>query len=341
MRITRGGTKLLATAFAATAAAAALAACGGDDADDGSLTVYSGREEEYVGPLFDRFQEETGIELDVRYGDTAELAATLIEEGGNSPADLFFAQDAGALGALQREALFAGLPAQTLERVPARYRSLEGAWVGTSGRARVIGYNTESLSEAELPASILGFTDPKWKGRIGWAPTNGSFQAFVTAMRITLGEQATEDWLRGIVANDPVVFSDNEQIRDAIASGEIDAGFLNHYYIAEAIAEEGPGYPVRAYSPPSDVGSLINVAGIGVLESSDGKDEAERFTDFVLSDPEQEYFAEVVKEYPLVPGIPADPQVTPLAEIEQPDVALGELGDLEATLELLQRSGAL
>jgi iron(III) transport system substrate-binding protein len=334
--------KLRLTAYAALVLVAlTLAACGGDG-DDGTITVYSGREEEYVGPLLERYEEETGQELDVRYGETAELAATLIEEGENSPADVFFAQDAGALGALEREDLLTELDEGLLTRVPERYRSPEGVWVGTSGRARVVGYNTEKLSEADLPASILDFTDPEWKGRIGWAPTNGSFQAFVTAMRLTEGEQATEEWLRRIVANDPVAFDDNEAIRDAIASGEIDVGFLNHYYIAEAIEEEGENYPVRAYHPRGgDAGSLINVAGAGIVSASDDADGSAEFIEFVLSDESQRYFAEEVKEYPLVEGIPADPAVTPLNEIQQPDVQLGELGDLEGTLELLQRSGAL
>ena len=334
--------KLRLTACAAPVLVAlTLAACGGDG-DDGTITVYSGREEEYVGPLLERYEEETGQELDVRYGETAELAATLIEEGENSPADVFFAQDAGALGALEREDLLTELDEGLLTRVPERYRSPQGVWVGTSGRARVVGYNTEKLSEADLPASILDFTDPEWKDRIGWAPTNGSFQAFVTAMRLTEGEQATEEWLRRIVANDPVAFDDNEAIRDAIASGEIDIGFLNHYYIAEAIEEEGENYPVRAYHPRGgDAGSLINVAGAGIVSASDDADGSAEFIEFVLSDESQRYFAEEVKEYPLVEGIPADPAVTPLNEIQQPDVQLGELGDLEGTLELLQRSGAL
>ena len=323
------------------AASFALLAAGCGDDDEKSLTVYSGREEEYVGPLFDRFMDETGVELDVRYGETAELAATLIEEGENSPADLFFAQDAGALGELEKEGLFASLPDPPLSRVDGRYRSPEGVWVGTSGRARVVGYNTEKLSQSDLPPSILDFTDPRWKGKIGWAPTNGSFQAFVTAMRLTEGEEATEEWLRGIVSNDPVVFDDNEAIRDAIASGEVEVGFLNHYYIAEAIAEEGEGYPVRGYHPPGDVGSLINVAGIGILESAGNRSEAEQFTDFVLGDESQRYFADEVKEYPLVAAIPADPEVIPLAQIQQPDVRLGDLDDLDGTLKLLQRAGAL
>ena len=322
--------------------AGALAACGGDEDDEGPLTVYSGREEELIAPLFDRYQEETGNELEVRYGDTAELAATITEEGENSPADLFFGQDAGALGALEQEELLAEIPTDSLERVDQRYRSQDDRWTGTSGRARVVAYNSDELDEAELPPSILDFTDPKWKGRIGWAPTNGSFQAFVTAMRLTEGEEATEEWLRGIVENDPVVFGGNEEIRDAIASGEIDVGFINHYYVAQAIAEEGRDYPVRVYHPPAgDVGSLINVAGVGILESSGKQDAAAELVAFLLSDPSQRYFSEETKEYPLVAGIPADPAVTPLDEIEQPDVELGQLEDLEGTLELLQRSGAL
>jgi len=318
-----------------------LAACGGDDGDD-KLTVYSGREEELVAPLFDRYEEETGTELEVRYGDTAELAATVIEEGDNSRADVFFGQDAGALGALEQEGLLASLDEETLSRVEPRYRSQAGRWTGTSGRARVVAYNSEKLSEADLPGSILGYTDPEWKGRIGWAPTNGSFQAFVTAMRLTEGERATEEWLRGIAENDPVAFEDNEAIRDAIASGEIDVGFINHYYVAQALEEEGEGYPVRVHHPPGgDVGSLINVAGAGIVEAADNPDGATEFIEFLLSDESQQYFSDETKEYPLVAGVQPDPAVTPLSQIQQPAVELGQLGDLEGTLELLQRSGAL
>jgi iron(III) transport system substrate-binding protein len=330
-------------AFALLALVAlALGACGGDDGDDGTITVYSGREEELVAPLFERFEEETATELEVRYGDTAELAATLIEEGENSPADVFFSQDAGALGALENEELLAELDDETPERIAEPYRSQDGRWVGTSGRARVVAYNSEKLSESDLPDSILDFNDPKWKGRIGWAPTNGSFQAFVTAMRLTEGEEATEEWLRGIAANDPVVFDDNEAIRDAIASGEIDVGFINHYYVAQAIEEEGKDYPVRVYHPRGgDVGSLINVAGAGIVAAGDNTEGAAEFIEFLLADSSQRYFSEETKEYPLVEGIPADPAVVPLERIEQPPLELGELDDLEGTLELLQRSGAL
>jgi iron(III) transport system substrate-binding protein len=322
--------------------AVSVTACGDDDGDTGPLTVYSGREEELVAPLFDRFEEETGTEVEVRYGDSAELAATILEEGENSPADIFFSQDAGSLGALQAEGLLTELPEEVSAPVDARFRSREGAWVGTSGRARVIAYNGDNVAAADLPESILGFTDPAWKGRIGWAPTNGSFQAFVTAMRVTEGEEATRDWLEGIVANDPETFTDNEAIRDAIANGEIDVGFINHYYVAQAQEEEGEGYPVEVDFPAGgDIGALVNVAGVGLLASSENDEAGLEFVEFLLSPDSQRFFSEETKEYPLIDGVEADPLVVPLAEIEQPDVDLSNLDDLEGTLTLLEESGAL
>ncbi len=320
-------------------------ACGADEESTGgdstSLTIYSGREEEYVGPIFDRLEDATGIDAKVRYGDSAELAATIVEEGENSPADVFFSQDAGSLGAVEAEGLFAPLPDDILSKVDERYRSAKGAWVGTSGRARAVAYNTDAVSASELPDSIEGFTEPEWKDRIGWAPTNGSFQASVTAMRLTEGDEAAREWVEGIVANDPEVFADNEAIRDAVASGEVDVGFLNHYYVAEAKAEEGPDYPVDLHFTSNDAGSLVNVAGIGVLASSENEDAAHEFAEYVLSEDSQRHFADVVKEYPLIDGIDVDPALVPLGQIPQPDVRLAELSDLEGTLTLLQEAGAL
>ena len=322
-----------------------LVACGGNEGsseEDSTLTVYSGREEELVEPLLERFEEESGVELEVRYGDSAELAATIVEEGENSPADVFFSQDAGALGALQDEELLAELPEEILSSVDPSFHSAEGRWVGTSGRARVVAYNTEALSPADLPDSVLDYTAEEWKGRVGWAPTNSSFQAFVTAMRITEGEEVARDWVRGMVDNQAETFADNEAIRDAVASGEIDVGLLNHYYVAQAREEEGADYPVEVSFPEGgDVGSLVNVAGIGVLGSSDSPDSGSELAEFLLSDASQEFFANETKEYPLVEGVDADPLVVPLEQIEHPDVDLSNLDDLQGTLRLIQEAGAL
>lgn len=311
----------------------------GSHPNDGMVTVYSGREEEYIAPLMERYEKETGVEVEIKYGDSAELAATIVEEGENTPAEVFWAQDAGALGAVDDSGLFETLSSDTLSRVPARFRAGDGNWVGTSGRARVVGYDSRELEESDLPESILGFTDPEWKGRIGWAPTNGSFQAFVTALRLVEGEETAKKWLEGIVANDPQSFDDNEAIRDAIAAGEIDVGFLNHYYIAQAQAED-PNYPVSSYFPTDgDAGALINVAGAGELVGGD--EEAAAFISFLLSNESQRYFARELKEYPLVPGIESEPELVPLSSIEQPDIDLSDLKDLNGTLDLLRETGAL
>src|ERR671917_1134227 len=297
--------------------------------DEGSLVVYSGRNEELVGPIIERFEEESRIDVEVRYGDTAELAATILEEGENSPADVFFAQDAGALGAVADEEILRELPGEASEQVEERFRDPDGRWVGVSGRARVVAYNREALSEGDLPASILGFTDPEWQGRIGWAPTNGSFQAFVTALRVIEGEEVAREWLEGVQANQPREYDNNLPILEGVASGEIEVGFVNHYYLFRKLEDEGEGFGARNYYPQNgDPGALVNVAGIGILNTTDNSEEAEAFLDFLLSEEAQQYFADETYEYPLVEGVPINEELTPLSEIETPNIDLGDLDDL-------------
>ncbi len=335
----------LLLACALLALAAALAACGGSDSsDESSLTIYSGRNEALIGPLLERFSSESGIELDVRYGETAELAATLREEGDRSPADVFFAQDGGALGAIAKAGLFARLPQATLDEVDPRYRSPSGSWVGTSGRVRVIAYDKRELSEHELPASVLDLTDERWKGKVGWAPTNGSFQAFVTAMRAVEGEEATERWLTAMRDNGTQVYDNNLLVRDAIAAGEVQVGLINHYYVMEALREEArpEDYPVALhFAENGDVGALINVAGVGILASSEHKAQARELADFLLSSEAQEYFREETAEYPIAAGVAPLAELPALDSIAQPDVDLSDIDDLQGTLELLEKSGVL
>ncbi len=310
--------------------------------DDEVLVVYSGRNAELVGPIIDEFIEQSEMDVQVRYGDTAELAATILEEGENSPADIFFAQDAGALGAVAQEGLFQPLPEEILDRVEDRFKSPEGEWVGLSGRARVVAYNTEALSEEELPDSILDYTDPEWEGRIGWPPTNGSFQAFVTALRITEGEDVAREWLEGIQANDPMEYPDNTSTLEAVASGEVDVGFVNHYYLFRSLDEQGEGFGARnQYPEGGDTGAMINVAGAGILETASNPGAAEDFVDYMLSEEAQEYFAEETFEYPMVEGVEVDEDLPPLSEIETPDIDLSNLEDLDGTLQLMRETGVL
>lgn len=312
-----------------------------DTAAEGPITVYSGRNEELVGFIFDDFTEETGIEVEVRYGDTAELAATIIEEGDASPADVFFGQDAGALGALQAEGRLTTLPDDVLDQVEPTFRSREGEWTGTTGRVRVLAYNTDALTEEEVPDSVFDLTEPEWEGRIGWAPTNGSFQAFVTAMRVEEGEDAAREWLQGILDNDPAEFENNTAIVEGVGRGEVEVGIVNHYYLARFQAED-PDFPVENKFLPGDIGGLVNIAGVGVLETSDQQDAAVEFVRYLLSDEVQEFFGQAVDalEFPVVTGIDS-PELPTLDEIDPPDVDLSDLEDLQGTLELLQDVGAL
>jgi iron(III) transport system substrate-binding protein len=350
-----------------TAVALLLTACGGDEttdpatddpgetagdaeADDGAdqdatadgpITVYSGRNEDFVGFLFEDFTEATGIEVEVRYGDTAELAATIVEEGENSPADLYFAQDAGALGALQAAGLLTDLPEDVVDVVDPLFRSREGQWVGTTGRVRVIAYNTDLVDAAELPDSVFDLTDPAWEGRIGWAPTNGSFQAFVSAMRVTEGEDVARDWLEGMLANGAVEFPNNTGIVEAVSRGEVEVGITNHYYLYRFLAED-PDFPVANHYLPGDIGGLVNIAGVGVLGSSDSQDAAFELVRYLLSEEVQTYFGQNADtvEFPVVAGVDA-PDLPSLTEIDPPDVDLSNLDDLQGTLQLLQEVGAL
>jgi len=307
----------------------------------GDLTIYSGRSESLVGPLIEQFEQETGLNVEVRYGETAEMAATILEEGANSPADVYYGQDAGALGALANAGRLSPLPQDILNQVEPRFRSPDGLWIGTSGRARTVVYNTNTLTENDLPDDLFGFCAPEWQGRLGWAPTNGSFQAFVTALRVAEGEDQAREWLSCIQANEPAVYPNNTSIVEAVGSGEIDAGLVNHYYLFHFLTED-PDFPARNYHPRAGgIGAMTNVAGVGLVDSTDNREAAEAFTRFLLRQSSQQYFNTETNEYPLSADIPLNPLLTPLNNIETPDIDLSNLDDLEGTLQLLQELGIL
>lgn len=334
---TRRGT-LLALVCTVVLAGAAAVACDEDDSGPGSLTVYSGRSESLVDPIIKQFADATGIEVEVRYAGTAALAATIREEGDNTPADVFFAQDPGGLGAV--EELLEPLPQSVLDLAPEWARSPDGRWVGTSGRARTMVYNSDRLTETDLPDDIRGLTDPKWKGRVGWAPTNGSFQAMVTAMRSRWGEDATREWLEGMQANEPIVYPKNTPQVAAAAAGEIDVGLVNHYYLHRFLAEEGDSFPARNYHPrDGGPGALVMVAGVGILSTSGNKENAQRFIEFMLSLVGQQFFASQTFEYPLVEGVTTQRGLTPIDKINNPLVTPKEMADLEGTQALLRDVG--
>lgn len=321
-----------------------LTACGGSLADDDNarLVVYSGRSETLVGPLIEQFKAESGIEVEVRYGDTAELAATLLEEGENSPADIFFAQEPGGLGVVADAGLLAELPQTILSLVDERFADPNRAWVGVSGRARVIAYNTELLSTDDLPNDMWGFTEPKWKGKIGLPPTNASFQTMVTAMRQEWGQQETRRWLEGIMANEPVFYEKNTPTVAAVGAGEVEVGFVNHYYLYRFLAEEGEGFPARNYFLPSGgPGSLVLVSGVGMLGSSQNQEQGLAFIEYLLAEQAQTYFSSETFEYPIASGVQPSVDLVPLDELNAISMDLSALADIQGTILLMQEVGML
>jgi iron(III) transport system substrate-binding protein len=305
------------------------------------LTIYSGRGEAFAQPIIDRFAEETGIEVEVRYGGTAEMAVLITEEGEQSPADVFWAQDPGALGAVGE--LFEPLPEEVLANVPETLRDDEGRWVAASARARTFVYSPERVEEGELPTSITDLTGEEYRGRVGWAPTNGSFQAHLTALRVLLGEEETKAWLEAMIANDTQVYSNNASQLQAIADGEVDFGLVNHYYLLRQKAADA-GFPVeQSIFANGDAGNLLMAAGAGVLASSDNKEAAEEFVAFLLSEEAQTYFAQDNQEYGVIEGADnagIEPNIEDVIAAS-PTLNLNNIDDLEGTLNLLREVGLL
>jgi iron(III) transport system substrate-binding protein len=339
--------KIKALALVLTTASV-LTACGGSDDVDfdaaakDSLVLYSGRNEGLIKPLLEKFTKATGVKVTTRYGDGAELTATLLEEGNKTPASVFFSQDAGALGALQEAGRLEPLPAVVLNRVPSKFRSKQGQWVGVSGRARVLAYNTEEVTEKDLPDSVFDLTAPAYKGKVGFVPTNASFHAFVTAMRVSAGEQKTEQFLTAFKANEPKAYDRNGLLAEAVDKGDVPYGLLNHYYLYERADELGGLDKLQAgnhFFKAGDPGSLVNVAGVGVLKGK-ADERTAKLVDYLLGKEAQTYFGSATHEYPLIAGVPVVAEdLPPLSAVKGPDVDLSELNSLAQTLALLDKVG--
>lgn len=309
----------------AVVAAACSSDSGGVAANDGttggSIVLYSGRAEDLIQPLIDRFEESSGIDVEVRYGDSAELALLITEEDDRSPADVYLSQSPGAMGFLDEAGLLTDLPESVLGAVDSAVADDDGRWVGITGRQRVLVYNPDLVDENELPATIFDLVDPAWNDRIGVAPGNGSFQDFVTAMRATEGDDVTRQWLEGVAANNPLSYPSNSAIVAAVGRGEIDAGLVNHYYNVRALEEDPDHAGVNYYFPDDDPGSVLIVTAAARLASSDKTNAATTFLEYLLSEDAQTYFAEETFEYPLRNGS------APVAAV--PSATFGAVGAID------------
>jgi len=304
------------------------------------LTVYSGRSEEFIAPFFAQWESESGIKLNIRYGDSAELAAQILEEGSNSPADLFLSQDAGSLGAVAEAGLFTELSEKVAAAIPAKFVAANRNWVGVTGRARVFAYAPERVKE--LPKSITDLTKSQYKDQLGIAPTNSSFQAFLTALINAKGEEFAKTWLQGLQANGVKIYPKNSAIVEAIDKGEISIGLVNHYYVWEVSKGLGREINVKiGFFAPGDLGNLTNVSGAGVLVSSKKYAAAQDLINFLTSAPIQQKFVSETHEYSLLEGATGPADIPALDQIGSPAVDLNTLKNIKATQDLLVKVGLL
>lgn len=326
-----------------TALLATLTACADDGgAVDDALVIYSGRNENLVSPLLEQLEQAVGVPVEVRYAGSSELAAQLLEEGEGTEADVFFSQDAGALGALAGAGMLAELDEAITSRTLERFRDPAGRWVPTSARARVVAYDPATAPEVAEMSSIDEVLDPAYRGRVAYAPTNASFQSFVTALRVTRGEDGARAWLEAFAANDPQVYDNNVAILDAVDSGQVPLGLINHYYWYEKAAEVGAdemNVQLR-FLGGGDAGALINVAGAGVIQGSDQSEAAAAAVEFLVSNQAQQYFVDTTAEYAVVEGVSTTQHdLVPLDDISGAQVDLNDLDSLEETLALLDEVG--
>lgn len=344
--------RALGIAAAILATATVLTGCSAAESDeetaapnitgDGTVTVYSGRSEKLVGPLIEQFTAATGITVDVRYGSTGEMAALLAEEGAATPAQVFLSQDAGALGQLSSAGLLSTLPDSIAGTVPVGFTSADASWVGITGRARVVVYDSAQLSESEVPSTIYGVVDPQWNGQVAVSPGNAGFMSFVTALRVLDGESRADDWVADLAANAPQLTESNGNSLELVNAGSARLGLINHYYWYRMAAEVGEdNMRAKLKYLPGDPGGIVNVTGAAVLAGSDGDPDALAFIDYLLSDSGQSYFAETAYEYPLAFDVDSPDGLPSLTSLANPKLDLSELRSLEVTQQMLATHGLL
>ncbi|GAB3703205.1 type 2 periplasmic-binding domain-containing protein [Halorubrum pallidum] len=303
---------------------------------EGELTVYSGRGEFLVGELVSYIDDlYDDLDLTVRYAGSTDHVNAIVNEGEGSPADVFYSVNAGALGALADAGRTQALPDDVAELVRSEFRTDQ--WIGTSGRARTVPYNTDEFDESDLPDDIMAYPE-EFPGDLGWAPSYGSCQAFVTAMRLLEGEEDTREWLEAMVEAGATAYPDEFRTCQEIADGTIDAAFTNHYYI-QRVLDGNPEAPIATAFTQGDAGAMFNVAGAAVVDTTSDADLAANFVRHLLSAEAQDYFARSTFEYPLIPEVEPIGDLPTIDELDVPDIDLAELSNLEPTIDLMREAG--
>jgi iron(III) transport system substrate-binding protein len=336
--------RILAVPLLASFAVLLIAGCGGSSSNSsGSLTLYSSQHEPMTEALIQGFEEHSGAEVQVRYGEDEGLASQIEQEGDASPADVILAENTPPLELLAGKGLLAKVDSSTLGEVPARYSSPTGRWVGVAARETVMVYNPDLVAAGELPASILDLAKPEWSGKLAIAPSEPDFVPIVSAIEKLDGEAAAKSWLEGF-ADNAKHYNDNEGIVAAVDGGQVAAGIVNHYYWYEALAEEGKGSVTSKlhYFGNEDPGALVNVSGAGALASSGDPALAQEFLAYVVSEEGQSAMTGSGDwEYPLNSAVTPPPGLKPFDSLEPPEVGPADLGDGSGPVELMQQVGLL
>ncbi len=331
-----------ASAAVMTAATALLlSACSGGDSGP-YITVYNAQHEELIEEMVPGFTEKTGIDVKLRNGDDFELANQLVQEGDASPADVFLTENSPAMSLVDSRGLFAPLDQRTLAQVPEQFSPSNAHWMGFAARSTVLIYNTASVSEDELPESILELAEPQWDGRVAFSPSGADFQAIVSAVLDLEGEAATAAWLDGLAANGEV-YDGNNVVMEAVDAGEVDVGVIYHYYWYRDQQESGENSSNSSlyFFDDQDPGAFVSVSGGGVLASSEKQDDAEKFVRYLSSVEGQQALADsYALEYPLNPQVQLDPPVKPFDELEPPRIEISSLNGPKV-VELMQDAGLL
>ena len=314
------------------------------NAEAATLTLYSAQHEQTVDLLVADFEKETGIQVRVHTGEGPEVANQLLEEGTDSPADVYFTENSPELMLLEEKGLLAPVMSTTLAQIPSRYNSPHGTWVGVLARENVLAYNTTMIQPNQLPASLMDLADPSWKGKVAIAPSDGDFLPLVSAVEALKGKDEALQWLKGLKAN-AQIFDDDEGVVAAVNRGSVATGIINNYYWARLKVEVGDAAVNSAlyHFGHGDVGALINVSGAGVLKTAPYPQAAQRFLAYLVSDRAQQLMAKsnITFEYPLRPGVKPDPLLKPFDQLEPPALDIGKLGDDSDAGALLQAAGLL
>jgi iron(III) transport system substrate-binding protein len=288
------------------------------------------------------FEDKTGLDVELRNGKDLELANQLVAEGGDSPADVFLTENSPAMSIVDNADLFAPVSEAALEPIPEEYVPSSGNWTGILARSTVAMYNTSALSEEDMPDSILDFAEPEWAGRVGFSPTGADFQAIVSAVLATEGEEATREWLAGLAENGTVL-DNNLVVMQSVNEGDVDAGIAYHYYWYRDQKESGENSDDTAlhFFGDQDPGAFVSISGAGVLASSENPGNAQRFVEFLTSLEGQQAMADsYALEYPLNPEARLDPEVRGFDTLEPPQVDPATLNGPQVT-ELMTEAGLL